>query len=131
MGCSHRADTGFQLCNIGYIHTMLHTFVLALFGFIGIAIKNVFKKHLDDKTKREVAMTVVKAMEQMYADLTGTERYEKAMESMSEMLEQKGIAITELEIKMLIEAAVKEMNTNIKKTEAIANVNSETATKLP
>ena len=114
-----------------YGYDMLHTFVLALFGFIGIAIKNVFKKHLDDKTKREVAMTVVKAMEQMYADLTGTERYEKAMESMSEMLEQKGIAITELEIKMLIEAAVKEMNTNIKKTEAIANVNSETATKLP
>ena len=101
-----------------YGYDMLHTFVLAFFGFIGIAIKNVFKKYLDDKTKKEVAMTVVEAMEQMYSDLTGTERYEKAMESMSEMLAQKGIAVTELEIKMLIEAAVKEMNTNIKKTEA-------------
>ena len=113
-----------------YGYELVHTFVIALFGFIGIAIKNRFKKHLDDKTKKEVAMTVVEAMEQMYSDLTGTERYEKAMESMSEMLELKGIAVTELEIKMLIEAAVKEMNTHIKKTEAKNNADSETETEL-
>ena len=101
-----------------YGFELIATIATTFFGFLGIVLKNIFKKYLDEKTKKEVAKTVVTAVEQMYAELTGDERYEKAMESMSEMLEQKGIAATELEIKMLIESAVKEMNSNIIKAEA-------------
>ena len=97
---------------------LIHTALLALFGFLGIVFKNIFKKFADDKTKRDIAKTVVEAVEQMYKDLTGSERYEKAMESMSEMLTQKGIAATELEIKLLLEAAVKEMKDKSGLTEA-------------
>lgn len=95
---------------------LVSTVVVAIMGFIGICIKNVIKKISDDKTKEQICKTVVKAVEQMYADLTGEERYEKAVESISEMLEEKGIAATELEVKMLIESAVKEMNINLGKT---------------
>ena len=38
------------------------------------------------------------------------EKYEKALEAASEMLSEKGISVTELELKMLIEAAVGEFN---------------------
>ena len=95
---------------------LISTVVVAIMGFIGICIKNIIKKLSDDKTKEQVCKTVVKAVEQMYADLTGDERYEKAVESISEILEEKGIAATELEVKMLIESAVKEMNINLGKT---------------
>ena len=105
---------------------LVSTVVVAIMGFIGICIKNVIKKISDDRTKEQVCKTVVKAVEQMYSDLTGDERYEKAVESVSEMLEEKGIGATELEVKMLIEAAVKEMNINLGKTEAKKDVDDKT-----
>ena len=100
------------------------TIVVAIMGFIGICIKNVIKKISDDKTKEQVCKTVVKAVEQMYSDLTGDERYEKAVEGISEMLAEKGISATELEVKMLIESAVKEMNINLGKTGAKENADN-------
>lgn len=105
---------------------LVSTVVVAIMGFIGICIKNVIKKISDDRTKEQVCKTVVKAVEQMYSDLTGDERYEKAVESVSEMLEEKGIGATELEVKMLIESAVKEMNINLGKTGAKENADDKT-----
>jgi len=93
-----------------YATTILYTIVTAFAGFVGIAIKSLLKKYVDNKTKKEVAKTVVKAVEQIYKDLHGQEKYDKAVEAMSQMLEEKGIAISEIEIKMLIEAAVSEFN---------------------
>jgi hypothetical protein len=46
----------------------------------------------------------------MYHDLSGTEKYEKALESIEEMLAEKGLTCTELEIRMLIEATVCSFN---------------------
>ena len=105
---------------------LVSTVVVAIMGFVGICIKNIVKKFSDERTKEQVCKTVVKAVEQMYSDLTGDERYEKAVESVSEMLAEKGIGATELEVKMLIEAAVKEMNINLGKTEAKKDVDDKT-----
>ena len=88
---------------------MISTIVVAIMGFIGICIKNMIKKISDDKTKEQVCKTVVKAVEQIYSDLTGTEKYEKAVENITDMLTEKGISATELEVQMLIESCVKEM----------------------
>lgn len=92
---------------------IISTIVIAIMGFIGICIKNVIKKFADDKTKQHVCKTVVKAVEQMYSDLTGTEKYEKAVENITDMLTEKGISATELEVQMLIESCVKEMKENL------------------
>lgn len=92
---------------------MISTIVVAIMGFIGICIKNIIKKISDDKTKEQVCKTVVKAVEQMYSDLTGTEKYEKAVENITDMLTEKGISATELEVQMLIESCVKEMKENL------------------
>ena len=92
---------------------MVSTIVVAIMGFIGICIKNVIKKISDDKIKEQVCKTVVKAVEQMYSDLTGTEKYEKAVENITDMLTEKGISATELEVQMLIESCVKEMKENL------------------
>ena len=54
--------------------------------------------------------TCVRAAEQLYKDLHGEEKYSKAVEAATQILLDKGIQISELEIKMLIEAAVSEFN---------------------
>lgn len=88
---------------------ILYAVVVAVGGYVGIAIKNIYQKYVNDKTKEKVVKTVVKAVKQLYSDLSGEEKLEKAVENISEMLLEKGISITELEIRMLIEAAVEEM----------------------
>lgn len=88
---------------------IISTAVMAIFGFVGICLKNVIKKFSDERTKEQVCKTVVKAVEQMYSDLTGTEKYEKAVENITDMLTEKGISATELEVQMLIESCIKEM----------------------
>lgn len=87
--------------------TMIATGVV---GWVGVQVKNLAQKWLDTRTKREVAYTCVQAVEQIYKTLDGPEKKEKAVANISEMLAEKGIQITELEIEMLLEAAVKEFN---------------------
>lgn len=82
----------------------------AIFGYLGLVVKSIFKKIADDKRKENAAKTAVRAVEQIYKDLHGEEKLNKAIEAASEMLFEKGITITELEIRMLIEAAVAEFN---------------------
>lgn len=92
-----------------YGTTILYTIVTAVAGYIGVVVKNIYKKYVDDKTKERVVCTVVKAVKQLYSDLNGEEKLAKAIENISEMLKEKGISATELEIRMLIESAVSEI----------------------
>jgi len=96
---------------------ILYTVLTAIAGYIGLWIKSLYTKYINDKTKKDVVETCVKAVEQLYKDLHGEEKYNEVVLSVSEMLAAKGIAITELEIKMLIEAAVGEFNNVFGKTD--------------
>lgn len=102
-----------------YGTTILYTILTALAGYIGIWVKSLYTKYINDKTKRDVVKTCVSAVEQLYKDLHGEEKYNKVVESVSEMLMEKGITITDLELKMLIEAAVGEFNEVFNSTPAI------------
>lgn len=90
--------------------TILYSILTAIAGYLGIVIKNLYKKHVDDKTKRDVARTCVQAVEQIYKDLHGEEKLQKALDAASEMLEEKSITVSSIELRMLIEAAVSEFN---------------------
>lgn len=93
-----------------YGTTILYAILTALAGYIGIFAKKLYTKYVNDKTKQAVAKTVVQAVEQIYKDLHGEEKLNKALEAASEMLAEKGITITDLEMRMLIEAALAEFN---------------------
>ena len=93
-----------------YGTTLIYAVLTAIAGYIGLWVKSLYTKYANDKTKRDVVKTCVSAVEQLYRDLHGEEKYNKVVESVSEMLMEKGITITELELKMLIEAAVGEFN---------------------
>lgn len=107
-----------------YGTTILYAIITTIAGYIGIAVKKIYQKYVDDKTKKDVAKTVVQAVEQIYKDLHGEDKLNVALENASEMLALKGIAISELELRMLLEAAVGEFNDAFNKTG-----NTETTTE--
>ena len=97
---------------------IIYTLLTAIAGFIGTQIKRLYEKHINTDRKRKVVETCVKAVEQLYRDLDGTEKLVKAKENILEMLTQEGIVITEIEMDMLIESVVAEFNLPLlKKTE--------------
>lgn len=89
---------------------LLYGIVTTIFGFIGIAAKNIYQKYINDKTKESVVKTCVRAVEQLYKGMDGEAKFDRAVSAASEMLIEKGINITTLELEMLIEAAVAEFN---------------------
>ena len=93
-----------------YGTTILYTIITALAGYLGIVIKNLYAKYINDKTKQTVVKTVVQGVEQMYKELHGEDKLSAALENASEMLALKGIEVSEFELRMLIEAAVAEFN---------------------
>lgn len=98
-----------------YGTTILYAVLTAIAGYIGIAVKTLYTKYINDKTKKDVVKTVVLGIEQIYKDLHGHEKLEAALKSASDMLAEKGISVTDLELRMLIEAAVAEFNEAFKR----------------
>ena len=93
-----------------YVLPAIVSLLAAAAAFVGNQLKRLYEKYINDKTKQSVVRTCVKAVEQLYHDLGGPEKLEKAKASAVEMLNEKGIPITDLELSMLIESAVSEFN---------------------
>ena len=89
---------------------ILYTIITAIAGYIGIVIKNLCSKYINDKTKAAVAKTAVQFVEQVYKDLHGEEKLNEALRAAAEMLNKKGITVSDLELRVLVEAAVAEFN---------------------
>lgn len=89
-----------------YLPVILTTIITA----ITAQLKICYTKYINDKTKKDIAATTVRYIEQIYYDLHGNEKLDKAKESMLALLEDKNIKINEIEMIMLLESAVKEMN---------------------
>ena len=82
----------------------------ALGGVVALAAKNLATKYIDTKVKRDIAHTVVQGVEQLYKHLSGSEKLDIALDTAAEMLAAQGITVTDLELRMLLEAAVGEFN---------------------
>ena len=86
--------------------TILWAIITAVASVLGAFVKKKYTQYVNDKTKKDVVTTVVMAVQQLYYNLEGPEKLQKALESASEMLAEKGITVTDLELRMLIESAV-------------------------
>lgn len=93
-----------------YGTTILYAVVTFIGGYIGIVLKNLYTKYINDKTKQAVAKAAVQFVEQVYKDLHGEEKLNEALVAAEEMLAEKGITISALELRVLVEAAVAEFN---------------------
>ena len=73
-----------------YVIQLIIALLTAFAGFVGAQAKALYQKYINDKTKQAVVRTCVKAVEQLYHDLKGPEKFEKAQEGIAQMLNEKG-----------------------------------------
>ena len=85
---------------------IIGSIITAVLGWVGMQIKALYERYVDTKEKQAVCRTVVAAVDQIYKDLGGEEKLNKAIEAASDMLNARGITCTELELRMLLESAV-------------------------
>lgn len=97
---------------------IIGTLLVTLFGIFGMIAKRMAAKYLDNDTKRAMAKVVVQFVEQVYKDLHGDAKLDAALAVFEEMLNEKNINATVLEMKVLLEAAVAEFN-EVFKTPAV------------
>lgn len=92
---------------------LVNTALVAIIGYVGIAAKNIYRKYVNTEVKKSVVKTCVKAVEQLYTDIHGKDKYDKCVEKIMCILSDKGIDASDVEIEMLIESAVKKMNSKL------------------
>lgn len=109
---------------------ILSMVITAVVGAVGTALglffKRLYTNTIGDKIKldtvKEIARVVVKFVEQVYKDIHGEEKLDKALEAFAEMLNNKGITISELEMRVYLESALAEFNEAFNK-----EINKETS----
>lgn len=82
------------------------TVLTALGSWIGIKVKQLYTEKVNTETKKNVVETTCRYVNQLYYDLDGPSKLEKAKTEILNQLNEKGIKITDLELNVLIEAAV-------------------------
>jgi hypothetical protein len=96
-----------------YGTTIIYTILTAIASYIGVKVKSIYEKYINDKTKKSVVETVCKAVNQMYDELNGEEKLNKAIENITQVLNEKDISISDIEIRMLIESTVYNFKTSL------------------
>ena len=109
---------------IAYVLPVIAAFITGMAGYIGNQIKKLYEKYVNTKVKQDVVRTCVKAVEQLYHDLGGPEKLEKAKEGIEDMLNEKGIPISELEMNLLIESVVSEFNYGFAKAGEVSGLDT-------
>ena len=89
-----------------YGPTLLYAVLMAILSYAGLKLKSLLEEYLNVKTKKEVVKTVCEATDQLYGTLSGEEKLNKAVENTRQMLSEKGIKYTDLELRIYIESAV-------------------------
>ena len=90
--------------------------IAVLFGVLGAKLKSVYDTKIKTDTAKTVVDDVVKFVQQVYKDLDGPEKLQKALTEASTILNEKGISISDTELDMLIESAVYGLKQGITET---------------
>lgn len=93
-----------------YAPSMIHSIAVMIISYVSIEAKKIYKKYINDKIKKEVVKMVCQGVEQLYPNKTGEEKLNIATINAKEILKEKNININELELRMYIEATVKDFN---------------------
>jgi len=93
-----------------YGSTILYTLIIALIGYFAKIIKKYLDKWLNTQEEKEIAKSVVLMVEQVYKNVHGEEKLNLALENLSSILATKGITMSDLEMRVLVQAAVGEFN---------------------
>ena len=114
----------------GILSMVITAAVTGLGTALGLFVKKLYKKTIGNKieveTIKEIAGLVVKYTEQVWTNIHGNEKLDKALEAFSEMLNQKGITISDLEMRVYLESALAGFNNAFTKSATTEMTISET-----
>lgn len=113
---------------------ILSAVITAVASALGVLAKKIWDKvagdKIKDETKKDLAETVIKYVEQVYKDIHGEEKLEAALDAFANMLAQKGISISELEMRVYLEAALAKFNDAFTKADGEKEKSVETVTAV-
>ena len=92
-----------------YLIPAVVTVVGAIASWVGVQLKKLYTEKVNTKEKQEVVQSTITYIQQVYGDLKGEEKLEKALETASDWLTSKGINVSDSELRVLIESAVYNM----------------------
>ena len=84
----------------------LATLIAGWFAVLGARIKSSYEEKVNTQIKKDIVKSTVEYVQQVYKFADGETKLSKAIEQASLVLSEKGILVSEAELKMLIEAAV-------------------------
>jgi len=100
-----------------YIQPILGPILTAILGYIGLRVKKYLdskmadlKKSSAEKLKSDTITKVVQAVEQIYQNLHGEAKFQAARQNILKILSDNGVEISDTELGMGVEAAVRAIN---------------------
>ena len=93
-----------------YLLEIIAAIITGVATFVGVKIKKIYEEYVNTKMKEDIVKTTVEYVEQVYKDIHGEEKLNKAKEKALEWLKEKDITISDTELEILIEAAVNGFN---------------------
>lgn len=86
------------------------TVLMVMAGIVGYQVKKLYNKYIDTQVKKDIVESTVQYVEQVFKDIHGQEKLDKALERASELLKEAGITVSHTELETLIESAVNGFN---------------------
>ena len=86
--------------------SIVHSISVAIISYVSLEIKRIYKKYNNDRIKKEVVKMICQAIDQMYPNMSGSDKFNEAINNSKEILSEKGINISDLELRMYIESTV-------------------------
>ena len=105
---------------IGIILTALATLLATWFGVLGSQLKAKYDEKINTQVKKDVVDATVAWAQQVFYALDGEEKLTKAMTQASLILNEKGIPVSDVELRTLIESAVYGLKKGFYETEQLA-----------
>ena len=93
--------------------------ISVLLGVLAAKIKTAYDNKVQDEIVRTIVESVVRWAQQVYEDCDGPEKLQAALQKASDILNEKGITISDEELNMLIESAVYGLKQGITSTETL------------
>ena len=86
--------------------SIIHSIAIMIISYISLEIKKIYKKYNDIKIKKEVITEVCQAIDKLYPNTNSTDKLNLAITNAKQILNEKGIIISDLELRMYIESNV-------------------------
>lgn len=94
------------------LESCLAVILTAVFSYIGLEVKKLYKRFADTQEKKEIVESTVKYVEQVWYELDGNMKLSHATDRASELLKKKGLDVEPDELRTMIEAAVQGLKGN-------------------